>query len=96
MAARATRKIQSINTFSILQRIAKRDRTAVADCFHTYSSFIWALTLKFTDSTEEAEAATREIFLDIWRYAESADRPHSNETLLISMIARRRLIKYIH
>lgn len=96
MAARATRKIQSINTFTILQRIAKRDRTAVADCFDTYSSFIWALALKFTDSTEEAEAATREIFIDIWQYAERADKPQSEETLLISLIARRRLINYLH
>lgn len=96
MATLATRTIKNINTLTILQRIAKRDRTAVADCFDTYSSFIWALALKFTDSTEEAEAATREIFLDIWRYAESADKPQSNETFLISMIARRRLTKYLH
>ena len=84
------------NTLTILQRIAKRDRSAAAECFDIYSGFIWALATKFTDSTEEAEAATREIFLDIWQYSERADKPQPEEAHLISLIARRRLIKYLH
>ncbi len=96
MAALATRRIQRINTLTILQRIAKKDRNAVKDCFDTYSGFIWALATKFTASTEEAEAATREIFLDIWRYAESTTKPQSEEAVLIALIARRRLIKCLH
>lgn len=96
MAALATRTMRRTNTLTILQRIAKRDRTAVHDCFDIYSSLIWALALKFTNSTEEAEAATREIFIDICQYAECPDKTQSEEALLISLIAQRRLIKYLH
>jgi DNA-directed RNA polymerase specialized sigma24 family protein len=61
----------------------------------TYGNFIWALARKFTASDEEAEAATREIFIDIWQYAERRGKTQSAENTLISLIARRRLIKYL-
>lgn len=96
MAALATRTIQRTNSLPIIQRIAKKDKIAVKDCVNTYGDFIWALACKFTNSTEEAEAATQEIFIDIWRYAESADKTQSDENLLISLIGRRRLVNYLH
>lgn len=95
MTGLATRTIQRINSLPILQRIVKKNKTAVEDCVNTYGNFIWALACKFTASTEEAEAATQEIFIDIWRYAECAERTQSDERLLISLIARRRLVKYL-
>ena len=95
MTGVAIRQIQRTNALPILPRIAKKDKTAVEDCVNIYGDFIWALACKFTASTEEAEAATREIFIDIWRYAESADKTQSDERLLISLIARRRLVKYL-
>ncbi len=96
MTALATRTIQKTKPLTILQRIAEKDKTAVVDCLDTYGNFIWALARKFTASTEEAEAATQEIFIDIWRYAERGDKTQSAENLLIALIARRRLIKYLH
>ena len=96
MDALATRTIRKTKPLTILQRIAKRDRTAVKDCVDTYGSFIWALARKFTRSREEAEAAAQEIFTDIWRYTERADQPQCAENLLIATIARRRLVKYLH
>ncbi len=81
---------------TILQRIAGKDKTAVADCIDTYGDFIWALAQKFTGSAEEAEAATQEIFIDIWRYAEQhAEQPPAAEKLLIALIARQRLTKFL-
>ncbi len=98
MDALATRTIQKTNLgtnpSTILQRIAKKDKTAVKDCVDTYGNFIWALARKFTSSREEAEAAAQEIFHDIWRYAERIDSNQSSENILIALIARRRLIKY--
>ena len=95
MTALATRTIQETKPLTILRRIAKKDKTAVKDCIDTYGSFIWALAQKFTASTEEAEAAAQEIFIDIWQYTERADQPQSDENLLIALIARGRLIKYL-
>ena len=95
MNALMTRTTEKQKPLTILQRIAERDQTAVKDCFETYGNFIWALAEKFTTSTEEAEAATQEIFIDIWRYAERGDDNQSAEKLLIALIARRRLIKHL-
>ncbi|MGI8641027.1 MAG: sigma factor [Pyrinomonadaceae bacterium] len=96
MTALATGTIQKTKSLTILQRIANKDQTAVADCIDAYGNFIWALARKFTVSTEEAEAAAQEIFTDIWQYAERADKPPSAESVLIALIARRRLMKYLH
>ena len=94
MIALATRTIQKTETSTILRRIAEKDKTAVKDCVDTYGNFIWALARKLTASTEEAEAATEEIFIDIWRYCEERARnTQSIEKKLIAMIALRRLIK---
>lgn len=86
---------QKVIPLSIFQRIAEKDKTAAQDCVDTYGNFIWALAKKFTNSTEEAEVAVQEIFIDIWRYAEHGDKTQSAETILIALIARRRLIKYL-
>lgn len=96
MTGLATQTIQKRQTLTILQRVAERDKTAIKDCIDTYGNFIWALAKKFTASREEAEAATQEIFLDIWRYSERADKTQTVEEKLIAMIALRRLIKQLH
>jgi DNA-directed RNA polymerase specialized sigma24 family protein len=95
MPALATRTIKKTKSLTILQRIEDKDKTAVKDCVDAYGNFIWALARKFTQSREEAEAAAQEIFIDIWRYAEQVDSNQSAEHLLIGLIARRRLIKYL-
>jgi RNA polymerase sigma-70 factor (ECF subfamily) len=91
----ATRTIQKTKSLTILQRINNKDRAAVQDCIDTYGNFIWALAIKFTASSEEAEAATLEIFQDIWRYTKRADKFQSAEDVVISQIAHRRLIRYL-
>ena len=91
MTGSATRTIQKTKSLTILQRIANKDRTAVQDCIDAYGNFIWALARKFTHSTEEAETATQEIFIDVWRYSERPVEIQSAEKKLIAMIALRRL-----
>ena len=93
MTGLTTRTIQKTETLTILQRVAERDKTAVKDCIDTYGDFIWTLARKLTASREEAEAATEEIFIDIWRCCERARNTQSTEKKLIAMIALRRLIK---
>ena len=93
MIASATRRIQKTETSTILRRVAEKDKTAVKECIDAYGNFIWALARKLTASREEAEAATEEIFIDIWRYCERARNTQSIEKKLIAMIALRRLIK---
>ena len=78
---------------TILQRIANKDRNAVAECIDTYGCLIWALAKKLTASTEDAEAATQDIFTDIWQFATCGDQIRTADDLLITQIATRRLIK---
>lgn len=81
----------STESSAILQRIRRRDKTAVKDCIETYGNLVWALARKYTDSLEEAETATQEIFFDIWRNGGRCDPTKSDEADFIYLIARRRL-----
>ncbi len=83
----------SSESLAILQRIAEADKTAVNDCIGCYGNLVWALARKYTDSSEEAEGATEEIFLDLWRYAACFDPAKFDETVFVFLVARRRLIK---
>jgi len=91
MISVATRKTQKTASSTILQRIAEKDKTAIKDCVDAYGNFIWALARKFTDSRVKAEAATEEIFTDIWRISESDCNTQSTEKKVIVTIALRRL-----
>lgn len=77
---------------SILERIAKKDKTAVEECIETYGRLVWALARKMCPTQEEAEDAVQEIFIDIWKNAERFDATQASEMTFIAMIARRRLI----
>lgn len=94
MQATAIQKIQRNNSPAILQRIAQRDKTAVKDCIDSYGDLIWTMAKKFTDTTENAEAVTQEIFHNIWRYAARFEETNFDELLFITIIVRRQLRKY--
>lgn len=94
MQALDVQKVQRNDSSAILQRIAQRDKTAVKDFINNYGDLIWAMAKKFTDSTEDAEAVTQEIFLKIWRYAARFEETNFDELLFIAVIARRQLRKY--
>ncbi len=87
------RMVEEQKPATILRRIAARDKTAVAECLNKHGSLIWALAKQFTASHEEAEAATQEIFLDLWKCAERFDSAKCEETDFIVLITRRWLIK---
>jgi RNA polymerase sigma-70 factor (ECF subfamily) len=77
---------------TILQRIAKDDKAAVQECLKTYSGLVWSLARRMSSTTEDAEDAVQEIFIDIWKNAARFDPAQASETTFIAMIARRRLI----
>ncbi len=84
---------EGVNPSPILQRVANTDQAAVKSCVDAYGNLVWALAKKYTNSLEDAETATHEIFLDIWRYAGRCDSSKIEERTFIVLIARRRLIK---
>ena len=77
---------------SVLQRIASGDPGALRECIDEYGALVWSLARRLTRSHADAEDATQEIFLDIWRSAARFDAAQGSDKVFIAMIARRRLI----
>jgi RNA polymerase sigma-70 factor (ECF subfamily) len=79
-------------SLTVLQRIAGGDVAAVSECMQTYGALVWSLARRLSRSNSDAEDATQEIFLDIWRSAGRFDATQGSDKMFIAMIARRRLI----
>jgi RNA polymerase sigma-70 factor (ECF subfamily) len=79
-------------TSSVLERIASGDPAAVSDCIEQYGALVWSLARRLSRTPMDAEDATQEIFLDIWRSAGRFDASQGSDKVFIAMIARRRLI----
>jgi len=79
-------------TSDVLQRIASGEATAVRECLDEYGALVWSLARRLSRTPSDAEDATQEIFLDIWRSAGRFDPSQGSPKMFIAMIARRRLI----
>lgn len=77
---------------TLLMRIGRGDRAAVAPCIEKYSGLVWSLARRFIANEADAEEAVQEIFMELWATASRFDERRSSEATYISMIARRRLI----
>lgn len=88
----ATRTHTITATRGVMQRIADGERNAVDDCSIKYGPLIWAWATKLTDSTSDAEAATRDILATISDSAKAFDSTQCNEVTFIKQICIRRLM----
>lgn len=79
-------------SLSVLQRIAGGDSGAVRECLEQYGALVWSLARRLSRSPSDAEDATQEIYLDLWRSAARFDPAQGSDKMFIAMIARRRLI----
>jgi RNA polymerase sigma-70 factor (ECF subfamily) len=77
---------------SLLLRIAAGDSSAVRECIDQYGGLVWSIARRLSRTPSDAEDATQEIFLDIWRSAARFDASQGSDKVFIAMIARRRLI----
>lgn len=76
----------------VLPDVARGERTAVQRCMTRYGALIWSIARRFSPTAADAEDATQEIFLDLWRSAARFDASRGSERVFVTMIARRRLI----
>ena len=82
-------------TFSselIIERIAAGDQRAVTECLNQYGGLVWSIARNWSDNAADAEDATQEIFLELWKSASRYDPAVGSEAVFISTIARRRMI----
>ncbi len=77
---------------SILERIGAGDQLAVAEALDCFGGLVWSIARNWCDNAADAEDATQEIFLEIWKSAGRYDPNSGSEAVFISTIARRRMI----
>ncbi len=80
---------------SLLKRVADGDGSAIKEVMDQFGGLVWSLARRSCYNPADAEDATQEIFLDIWKSALRYDESKGSETLFVAMIARRRLIDRI-
>lgn len=79
-------------TSTLLERIAAGDPSAVKECMDVFGGLVWSLARRMSSSAADAEDATQEIFLEIWKSAGRYDAALGSEAVFVTTIARRRLI----
>lgn len=77
---------------SVLARISQGDNTAFAECVDRYGDLVWSLARRMTRNPADAEDATQEIFLSLWKHAARFDSQKGSEATFIATLARRALI----
>jgi RNA polymerase sigma-70 factor, ECF subfamily len=80
---------------SVLKRVANGDSGAIKEVMDQFGGLVWSLARRSCYNPADAEDATQEIFLDLWKSAARYDETKGSETLFVAMIARRRLIDRI-
>ncbi|MBM4063339.1 MAG: sigma-70 family RNA polymerase sigma factor [Planctomycetes bacterium] len=76
----------------LLPRIAAGDPAAVDSFLRRHSNVVWGLARRFCRSAEDAEDATQDILVAVWKNAERYDPQAGSEVTFLMTIARRRLI----
>jgi RNA polymerase sigma factor (sigma-70 family) len=79
-------------TQTLLQQIAQGQPTAFDDFLRKHTNSVWGLARRYCRSAEDAEDATQEIFVEVWKNAERYDPDIGSELTFLMTIARRRLI----
>ena len=76
----------------LLTQVARGDRGAAERVLDTYKGLVWSLAKRALETEADAEDATQEIFMEVWKSASRYDGSIASEATFIAMIARRRLI----
>ena len=79
-------------TDCLLPQIAAGEPAAVESFLRRHQHMVWGLARRFCRSAEDAEDATQEIFVDVWKSAARYDAAFGSEVTFLMTIARRRLI----
>lgn len=79
-------------TETLLPQIAAGNAGAVETFLRRHSNMVWGLARRFCRSAEDAEDATQEIFVEVWKSADRYDADYGSEVTFLMTIARRRLI----
>lgn len=76
----------------LVQRVALKDETALAELFDRYSGLLLALSRRIVLDASDAEEILQEVFLQVWNQAERYDTTRSSVSTWLVLITRSRSI----
>lgn len=76
----------------LLARIAQGEQSAFKQCMDQYGGMIWGLARRLSPTPSDAEDATQDVFLQLWKNARQFDASRGSEAIFIVTLARRTLI----
>lgn len=76
----------------LLPRVARGDAGAIEACVDRYGGAIWNLSRRLCRNHADAEDASQEVFVELWRHAARYDSQSGGEWTFVLTVARRRLI----
>jgi RNA polymerase sigma-70 factor (ECF subfamily) len=79
-------------SMGLLARIALGEQSAFKQCMDQYGSMIWGLARRLSPTPADAEDATQDVFLHLWKNAKHFDASRGSEAIFIATLARRTLI----
>jgi RNA polymerase sigma-70 factor, ECF subfamily len=77
---------------SLLQRVASGDKAAAREMLDRFGPLVWSLARSFAHSQADAEDATQDVFIHLWKKAHMYDERFGDEEQFVAVVARRRLI----
>jgi RNA polymerase sigma-70 factor (ECF subfamily) len=77
---------------AVLERVARGEPQSFDECLERYGDLVWSLARRFSPTSADAEDATQDIFLQLWKSAARYDAARGSEAVFIATLARRLLI----
>ncbi len=78
-----------------MRRVAAGDEESVAELYDRFGPLVFKVARQFLSSRAEAEDATQEVFVRLWRTADRYDPRRAKLVTWVMLIARRHLIDRI-
>jgi RNA polymerase sigma-70 factor (ECF subfamily) len=76
----------------LLARVAAGDKAAAREMVEQFGPLVWSLSRTFANSQADAEDASQDVFIHLWKKAHMYDSRFGDEEQFVAVVARRRLI----
>ena len=76
----------------ILAGVAAGQPAAIESCLRQFTAPVWSLARRYLGNDSDAEDATQDIFVDLWKSAHRFDGERGSAMTFVMTLARRRLI----
>lgn len=94
----ANRRLESGSALAdakAVERIAAGDSEALAELYDRYSNLVHGMAYRLLKDAQLAEECTQDVFIAIWRRADSYDRERARVTTWLFTITRNRAIELV-